>query len=193
MTAGLVALAQPLEEGAVSIASPAVGYVVGLPAPGVVLVGGQRFAEFELLGGREPLRLPASASGRVVFVAGDGARRFGAAYGEPLLRLEPVGDVLAREASAAAESTTEGALVLRAPMTGRFYVRPAPDKPAFVKQGDVLEAGRTIGLLEVMKTFSRVLYEGADLPTRARVLRVVPADGDDVEEGESLLELEAVD
>ncbi len=108
------------------------------------------------------------------------------------LRLERVGDALDVSADASATAAAPGP-TLRAPMTGRFYVRPAPDRPAFVKADDVLEVRRTVGLLEVKKTFSRVLYEGADLPARARVLRVVPADGDDVEEGESLLELEAVD
>jgi len=189
----LLATMRALAEGAVSITSPAVGYVVGLPASGEVLVAGQVFAELEVLGARQALKLPASATGRVVAVAGSGSRKFAVAYADELFRLEPVGDALTTQASDASAATASGGPVLRAPMTGRFYVRPAPDKPPFVKVGDVLEAGRTVGLLEVMKTFSRVPYEGDAPPPRARVLRIVPADGDDVEEGASLLELEAED
>ena len=45
-----------------------------------------------------------------------------------------------------------------------------------------------------MKTFSRVTYGGQEgLPTRARIVAVVVEDGADVERGQALFELEAVD
>ena len=47
-----------------------------------------------------------------------------------------------------------------------------------------------MALIEVMKTFNRVTYGGDDVPERARVKRIVPADGDDVEAGDVLIELE---
>jgi acetyl-CoA carboxylase biotin carboxyl carrier protein len=47
-----------------------------------------------------------------------------------------------------------------------------------------------VALLEVMKTFNRVQYGGSGLPERARVLRVVPSDGDDLAAGDAILELE---
>jgi acetyl-CoA carboxylase biotin carboxyl carrier protein len=76
--------------------------------------------------------------------------------------------------------------VFRAPTSGRFYGRPAPDKPAFVGAGTQLAAGTTICLLEVMKTFHRVTYSGDP----ARVRAVLVADGDDVNAGDALLALE---
>jgi len=172
---------------------PAVGYVLGLPAPGHVLMGGEVFAQLEVLGLRHALMLPAHVRGRVAAGAGAGAPIFSAAYGDELLRLEALGDVQDARAEQDADNLLSTGPTLRAPMTGRFYVRPGPDKAPFVSVGDILEAGHTVGLLEVMKTFSRVLYEGAELPQRARVLTIVPADGDDVEEGAVLLELEAAD
>jgi len=51
-------------------------------------------------------------------------------------------------------------------------------------------AGQTVCLLEVMKTFHRVTYAGADLSERARVLAIRPADGDDLAAGDILIELE---
>ena len=47
--------------------------------------------------------------------------------------------------------------------------------------------GQTIGLLEVMKTFNRLVYQGDGLPARALVEKIVPGDGDDVARGDVIL------
>ena len=94
-------------------------------------------------------------------------------------------------AGEAAAGQAFAGLALRAPSSGRFYARPSPGEPAFVKPGDVVSAGQTVALLEVMKTFNRIAYGGGGLPDRARVTRVVPADESDVLENDVLLELEA--
>jgi biotin carboxyl carrier protein len=80
-------------------------------------------------------------------------------------------------------------LSFAAPMSGRFYRRPSPAEPPFVAEGDVVERGRTIGLLEVMKTFNRLVYQGEAMPERAVVERIVPDDGDDVARGDVILVL----
>ncbi len=87
-------------------------------------------------------------------------------------------------------TATAGSIAIRAPSSGRYWARPSPDKPAFVSVGDVVTAGQTVCLLEVMKTFHRVTYAGADLPERGRVLAIRPADGDDLAAGDVLIELE---
>jgi acetyl-CoA carboxylase biotin carboxyl carrier protein len=46
-----------------------------------------------------------------------------------------------------------------APIPGTFYRRPSPDQPPFKKEGDTVAVGDTIGLIEVMKTFSPVIAE----------------------------------
>jgi acetyl-CoA carboxylase biotin carboxyl carrier protein len=75
-------------------------------------------------------------------------------------------------------------------MSGRFYLRPAPDKPAFAEVGATLTRGQTVCLLEVMKTFNRLALSGDDLPERVKVVAVVPADGEDISRGDVLLRLE---
>lgn len=47
------------------------------------------------------------------------------------------------------------------PLPGTFYRKPAPDQPAFKKEGDAVAAGDVIGLVEVMKQFSEVTSEVA--------------------------------
>lgn len=101
---------------------------------------------------------------------------------------------LTADAGAAAEAATQASAaagrVFCAPTSGRFYGKPGPGKPPFVAPGTALVHGATICLLEVMKTFHRVTYSGADLPATARVSRILVAEGDDVNAGQPLLELE---
>jgi acetyl-CoA carboxylase biotin carboxyl carrier protein len=50
---------------------------------------------------------------------------------------------------------------VQAPLPGIFYRKPAPDQPAFKCEGDMIAVGDTIGLIEVMKTFTPVVAEQA--------------------------------
>ncbi|KQZ07940.1 biotin carboxyl carrier domain-containing protein [Microbacterium sp. MEC084] len=56
-----------------------------------------------------------------------------------------------------------------APLPGIFYRRPAPDKAPFVEVGDAVEAGQTIGIVEIMKQFSEVRTEVAGVITSFEV------------------------
>jgi acetyl-CoA carboxylase biotin carboxyl carrier protein len=42
------------------------------------------------------------------------------------------------------------------PLPGTFYRQPAPDKPPFKADGDMVAVGEVIGLIEVMKSFIEV-------------------------------------
>ena len=42
------------------------------------------------------------------------------------------------------------------PLVGTFYTSPSPDKPAFVKIGDKVEAGQTLCIIEAMKILNPV-------------------------------------
>lgn len=45
---------------------------------------------------------------------------------------------------------------VRSPMVGTYYESPAPDKPAFVKVGQQVKAGETLGIIEAMKMFNPI-------------------------------------
>lgn len=47
------------------------------------------------------------------------------------------------------------------PIPGIFYRRPDPDSEPFASAGDAVEAGATIGLVEIMKNFQAVETETA--------------------------------
>ena len=46
--------------------------------------------------------------------------------------------------------------VQRSPMVGTFYTSPNPDAPAFVKVGQSVKAGDTLGIIEAMKMFNPI-------------------------------------
>lgn len=74
---------------------------------------------------------------------------------------------------------------VQAPLPGTFYHRSAPDQPPFKKPGDAVAVGDTLGLIEVMKTFSPVTAEVA-----GRFVRFLVEDADAVMAGQPLYELE---
>ncbi|GIX37822.1 MAG: acetyl-CoA carboxylase biotin carboxyl carrier protein subunit [Silanimonas sp.] len=45
---------------------------------------------------------------------------------------------------------------IRSPMVGTFYASPNPDAPPFVKVGQTVKAGDTLGIIEAMKMFNPI-------------------------------------
>ncbi len=71
--------------------------------------------------------------------------------------------------------------LINAPMPSRFYRSPAPEEPAFVQVGDTVNAGDTIAILEVMKTYNPV-----ETSFNCEILDILAEDGDAVEYGQPL-------
>lgn len=74
--------------------------------------------------------------------------------------------------------------IIRASMLGIFYSKPSPDEPPFVAVGDKVEAGQTLGLIEVMKTYNEVTA-----PVAGTVKELIAQDGAFVEYNEPLLRI----
>jgi acetyl-CoA carboxylase biotin carboxyl carrier protein len=74
---------------------------------------------------------------------------------------------------------------IHAPLPGVFYRRPAPDQPPYKKEGDTVAVGDTIGLIEVMKTFTPVVAEEA-----GRVLKFLVENEEAIMAGQPLLEID---
>jgi acetyl-CoA carboxylase biotin carboxyl carrier protein len=45
---------------------------------------------------------------------------------------------------------------VKAPMSGVFYRKPAPEEPSYVELGDAVEKKQVLGLLETMKVFQKI-------------------------------------
>ncbi len=63
-------------------------------------------------------------------------------------------------AAAVSEAPAADALpaghVVKAPMVGTFYASATPGTPAFVKVGQQVQAGETLGIIEAMKMFNQI-------------------------------------
>lgn len=68
-----------------------------------------------------------------------------------------------------------------APMVGTFYRASKPDAPPFVSEGDVVQTGQTVCVLEAMKMFNEIPSEVA-----GRIIRVLAENGAPVEFGQPL-------
>ena len=80
-----------------------------------------------------------------------------------------------------------GVIRVEAPMVGTFYRASSPGAPPFVEEGDAVGAGQTLCILEAMKLMNEVKAEQEGLVTR-----IHPENGQPVEYGQLLFELEPV-
>ncbi len=183
-------------DGEMEVVAPRPGWWVQGPLLGEVLGPGAFLGWLQVLGARIELRVPSGVRGRVVARAG-GERPPAIVpvdHGCVLLRLRPMFAESAEEQTSRSHDASvrgEG-ISLCSPGSGRFYRRPAPDAPPFVSEGDVVEAGAPLGLLEIMKTFHRIDYEPdptLGLPERGRIVAVLVEDGEDVQSGMPLFRL----
>jgi acetyl-CoA carboxylase biotin carboxyl carrier protein len=49
--------------------------------------------------------------------------------------------------------------MIRSPMVGTYYASPNPDSPPFVKIGQTVKQGETLGIIEAMKMFNPIEAE----------------------------------
>ena len=165
--------------------APAPGWFVRRVLADHLVAPGDVIGELDQLG-RIALVVAPRITGIAKLSPGDARRAV--SYGDVLMAVEPAGTIGETMAEQKVAAASEHSVVFRAPSSGRYYGRSAPDKPAFVQAGQELVPGATVCLLEVMKTFHRVHYDG----TRARVREVLVTEGADVNAGDPLLALEAL-
>jgi acetyl-CoA carboxylase biotin carboxyl carrier protein len=91
-----------------------------------------------------------------------------------------------RVAPAAPPKKEEG-IVVRSPVVGTFWIRPAPGEPPFVKVGDLVQPGQVLCIVEAMKVMNEVRAEVAGV-----VEEVLVEEGQSVEYGEALFRLRPV-
>lgn len=84
-------------------------------------------------------------------------------------------------APAEADALPEGAITIDSPMVGTFYRSPAPGEDPFVKEGDAVEQGQTVCIVEAMKLMNEVGAKSACV-----IDKVLVEDGEPVEFGQPL-------
>lgn len=93
----------------------------------------------------------------------------------------PAAPAPAPAAKPAAPAAVDG-VEIASPMAGTFYRAPAPGEPAFIKEGDTVTAGQTIGIIEAMKLMNEIEAE-----VGGTVVKIVAENGKPVTPGQALV------
>ena len=134
------------------------------------LLDKSNLAELEIKEGEESVRLARHSTGQVMMApqhmqmpqfssgpapGGEHGHR-AAAPGQPM----PAVAATATEAQVGknGKDVPDGHMI-RSPMVGTYYGSPNPDSPPFVKVGQTVKAGETLGIIEAMKMFNPIEAE----------------------------------
>ncbi len=179
--------------GKLILRSPVVGVADGAPELGRFVNPLDRLLTIKVLNIRYTLRVPRSVKGRIVeaFLPQSYTP---VEYGQKLVAVDPralaLGEASGEEEGAASGAQAGGldeeTIVVKAPSEGIFYRKPSPDAKPFVEEGSEVKIGSVLGLVEVMKCFNQIAYEGAGLPERAVVQRILVEDAAEVKFGQPL-------
>ena len=82
----------------------------------------------------------------------------------------------AAPAVAPAAAETNNYIEVKSPIVGTFYRSASPEKPAYVKVGDVIEVGSVVCIVEAMKLFNEIESE-----ISGKVVKVLLEDSSPVE------------
>jgi len=128
---------------------------------------------------------------------GSTVQRFSVEAGNTKIEIErgmPAGVVAAPAAAPGAAAVDEGASgapeldgrhPIKAPLVGTFYRSPQPGSPPFVQEGDVVDKGQTVAIVEAMKLMNQVQADEG-----GKVSEIVVEDGAWVEFEQVLMLLE---
>ncbi|KMQ49909.1 acetyl-CoA carboxylase, biotin carboxyl carrier protein [Chitinispirillum alkaliphilum] len=97
----------------------------------------------------------------------------GSAVSEP----EPV-----RESEPATENYSS---TVNSPLVGTFYSAPGPGKSSYVKEGDIVEKGEKVCIVEAMKLFNEI-----SVPEKCRIVKILAKDGEAIEKDQPLIAIE---
>jgi acetyl-CoA carboxylase biotin carboxyl carrier protein len=80
---------------------------------------------------------------------------------------------------------TAGLTPVVSPMVGTFYRAPAPGAPPYVKEGDTIQKGTVLCIIEAMKLMNEIESE-----VKGRIAKILVENGQAVEFGQTLFLVE---
>lgn len=144
----------------------------------IELLEESNLAELEIREGEETVRLSRWPKNLPVAAAPAPAPIQLAPIGAPSYTAAPAA---APAASATVEPQYEGQLV-RSPMVGTYYAASAPGAAPFIKVGQQIKVGDTLGIIEAMKMFNPIESE-----VTGTIVKILVENGQPVEFDEPLV------
>ncbi|MFT3903499.1 MAG: acetyl-CoA carboxylase biotin carboxyl carrier protein [Niabella sp.] len=83
------------------------------------------------------------------------------------------------------EAENPNTIIVRSPMIGTFYRKASPDKPNLVDEGDIINPGKVLCIIEAMKLFNEIESE-----VSGKVVKVLVEDSSPVEFDQPLFVVE---
>ncbi len=74
---------------------------------------------------------------------------------------------------------------IKAPLVGTYYEAPAPDQPPFVQEGQRVEKGDTVCIIEAMKVMNEITA-----PKGGRIVNIHAQNGEMVQYDQTIMEIE---
>ncbi|MER3603003.1 MAG: acetyl-CoA carboxylase, biotin carboxyl carrier protein [Thermus sp.] len=106
----------------------------------------------------------------------------------PPVQAPPLGPSSApREEAPSSEKECKNCVEVKAPIVGTFYRAPAPDAPPYVQEGDRVEKGQVLCIIEAMKLMNEIESEVSGI-----VRKILVQNGEPVEYGQPLFLIEPV-
>ena len=109
-------------------------------------------------------------------------------YSRPVQRVVPQvqqAQPVQQETAAAPQQVVSGDSTIKSPITGVFYRSPSPTSPMFVKEGDVVESGKTLCIVEAMKVMNEI-----KATERAKIVKVLVENGESITSQQDLFVIE---
>ena len=114
----------------------------------------------------------------------------------PMQQMQPIMQQMAAPAQSAetrseapaavAETKSDNQFTFKSPMIGTFYRKSGPDKDPFVKVGDTIKKGDVLCIIEAMKLFNEIEYDGDG----GKVVKILVDDASPVEYDQPLFLIE---
>jgi acetyl-CoA carboxylase biotin carboxyl carrier protein len=89
------------------------------------------------------------------------------------------------EAAEAGPDRDSGLVPIVSPMVGTFYVSPSPESAAYVRQGDHINKGQVVCIVEAMKLMNEIESE-----VSGTIVRVLAENAQPVEYGQELFQVQ---
>lgn len=106
----------------------------------------------------------------------------------PAMTAAPTAETVSSTTAAAAAQVANNAntFTFKSPMIGTFYRKPSPDKEVFVKVGDSIQKGDVLCIIEAMKLFNEIEYDGES----GKIVKILTDDLSPVEYDQALFLIE---
>ena len=105
---------------------------------------------------------------------------------QPAVNSQPVVTNTTQTEAPKAEVKNDNLITFRAPMVGTFYRKPGADKDPFVKVGDAIKSGDTLCIIEAMKLFNEIEFDGIS----GTIVKILAEDNSPVEYDQPLFLIE---